>query len=191
MDVVYIIWILYIAPSSVLLLSSCEATTIIMLIILSLYEGSAAKKKKRRRFVLDYCSLEALDTNVSMVLASMTSWGRSFQSLMVLVRNEYCWYWVLQCSCKNCWLYLRCWRGGGGWSLLLTPSVAMMLLWILYSFANQAVLCYGYTYSVRWLRGLCFINVSLWLFIAHTEKSLWCILKWAHLCFYSLHYFHL
>ena len=35
---------------------------------------------------------------MSMVLASMTSWGRSFQSLMVLGRNEYCWYWVLQCS---------------------------------------------------------------------------------------------
>ena len=34
-------------------------------------------------------SLQALDTNVSMVLASMTSWGRSFQSLMVLGRNEY------------------------------------------------------------------------------------------------------
>ena len=41
------------------------------------------------RTVLDHCSLEALDTNVSMVLASMTSWGRSFQSLMVLGRNEY------------------------------------------------------------------------------------------------------
>ena len=44
---------------------------------------------------MDYCSLDALDTNVSMLLASMTSWGRSFQSLMVLGRNEYCWYWVL------------------------------------------------------------------------------------------------
>ena len=38
---------------------------------------------------MDHCSLEDLDTNVSMVLASMTSWGRSFQSLMVLGRNEY------------------------------------------------------------------------------------------------------
>ena len=34
-----------------------------------------------------------------MVLASMTSWDRSFQSLMVLGRNEYCWYWRLQCGC--------------------------------------------------------------------------------------------
>ena len=41
-----------------------------------------------------------------MVMVSMTSWGRSFQSLMVLGRNEFCWYWVLQCSCENCWLCL-------------------------------------------------------------------------------------
>ena len=70
--------------------SSCEATVIIVLIILSLYGRSAAKNNNK--MVLDYCSLEALDTNVSMVLASMTSWDRSFQSLMVLGRNEYYWY---------------------------------------------------------------------------------------------------
>ena len=29
---------------------------------------------------------------MSMVLASVTSWDRLFQSLMVLGRNEYCWY---------------------------------------------------------------------------------------------------
>ena len=57
-----------------------------MLIILPLYGGSAAQNKRRRKRkkikrVWDYCSLEVLD--VSMVLASMTSWGRSFQSLMV------------------------------------------------------------------------------------------------------------
>ena len=63
-----------------------------MLIILSPYGGSAAKERKKRKLVLDYCSLEALDTNVSMVLASVTSWGRLFQSLIVLGRNEYCWY---------------------------------------------------------------------------------------------------
>ena len=63
--------------------------------------------KKKKKGVLDYCSLEALDTNVSMVLASVTSWGRSFQSLMVLGRNESCWYWVLQCGCKNCRLCLH------------------------------------------------------------------------------------
>ena len=79
--------------------SSCEATAIIVLVILSLYGESAAKKKFF--FFLDYCSLEALDTNVSMVLASMTYWGRSFQSLMVLGWNEYCWYWVLQCGCEK------------------------------------------------------------------------------------------
>ena len=86
-----------------------------MLIILLLYGGSAAQnnnnnnkqqnqQQQQQQKVSDYCSLEALDTNVSMVLASMTSWGKSFQSLMVLGRNEYCWYWVLQCGCKNCWL---------------------------------------------------------------------------------------
>ena len=84
-----------------------------MLIILSLYGGLAAKKQQqqqqqqKQKHVLDYCSLEALDTNVSVVLASVTSWGKSFQSLVVLGRNEYCWYWVLQCGCKNCWLCLR------------------------------------------------------------------------------------
>ena len=68
-------------------------------------------------------------------LASMTSWGRSFQSLMVLGRNENCWYWVLHCGCENCWLCLhRC----GGWSLFLIPSAAMMLLWILYNIVNRA-----------------------------------------------------
>ena len=38
-------------------------------------------------FVLDYCSLEALDTNVWMVLASMISWGRSFvnKSLLIII----------------------------------------------------------------------------------------------------------
>ena len=98
---------------------SCEATAIIVLIILSLYGGSAAQKtkhtlyggsaaQKTKHTVFDYCSLEALDTHVSMVLASMTSWGRSFQSLMILGRNEYYWYWVPQCGCENCWLCLRC-----------------------------------------------------------------------------------
>ena len=69
-----------------------------VIVFLSLYGGSAAQQQQQQN-VLDYCSLEALDTNVSMVLASMTSWGRSFQSLMVLGRNEYCWYWVLRCGC--------------------------------------------------------------------------------------------
>ena len=55
-------------------------------------KGQQREKRKRKWFVLDYCSLEAPDTNVSMVLASVTSWGRSFQSQMVLGRNEYCWY---------------------------------------------------------------------------------------------------
>ena len=39
-----------------------------MLIILSLYGGSEANFY----FVSDYCSLEALDTNMSIVLASVT-----------------------------------------------------------------------------------------------------------------------
>ena len=70
-----------------------------MLIILSLYGGEGQQRKKQiKKLGGDYCSLEALDTNVSMVMVSMTSWGRSFQSLMVLGRNEYCWYWVLQCG---------------------------------------------------------------------------------------------
>ena len=50
---------------------------------------------------MDYCSLDALDTNVSMLLASMTSWGRSFQSLMILGRNEYCWV-CLSRACMPC-----------------------------------------------------------------------------------------
>ena len=103
--------------------SSCEATAIIVLNISSLYGRSAAKNNNK--MVLDYCSLEALDTNVSMVLASMTSWGRSFQSLVVLGRNEYCWYWVQQCGCKNCWLCLRRWRGDGGWSFFPSPQLEM------------------------------------------------------------------
>ena len=49
----------------------------------------SSAKKKRKDFFFYYCSLEALDTNVLMVLASMTSWSRSFQSLMGLGRNEY------------------------------------------------------------------------------------------------------
>ena len=57
-----------------------------------------------------------------------------------------CWYWVLQCGCENCWLCLW-WHGGGGWSLFLIPSVAMML-WILYSIANRAVLNGGPLLSV-------------------------------------------
>jgi len=59
--------------------SLSSATAIIMLIILSLYEMKGQQGGKKRLF-LDYCSLDALDTNVSMVLASMTSWGRSFQN---------------------------------------------------------------------------------------------------------------
>ena len=54
--------------------SSGEATAIIVLIILSLYVGSTAGYFF---FFFFYCSLEAPDTNVSMGLASMTSWGRS------------------------------------------------------------------------------------------------------------------
>ena len=75
-----------------------------MLISLSLYEGSAAEEEKKKRGGGGAGLLHsgALQTNVSMVLASVTSWGRSFQSLMVLGRNEYCWYWVLQCGCENC-----------------------------------------------------------------------------------------
>ena len=64
-------------------------------------EGQQRKKEKNFfLFCFDYCSLEALDTNVLMVLASMTSWSRSFQSLMVLGRNEYCWY----CMGSDVWL---------------------------------------------------------------------------------------
>ena len=87
--------------------SSCEATSIIMLNILSLYEGSAAekikyiykkkkkskkekKKKKQKRLILDYCSLEALDTIVSMVLTSGTS-------IKKRNKNRNIWLWLVGC----------------------------------------------------------------------------------------------
>ena len=107
----------------------------IQTIILSLYGGPAAQKQpkknteKQERCPDNYfVTLQLRKTktkndnnvfwitaiwrpftqnNVSMVLASMTSRGRPFQSLMVLGRNEPCWYWVLQCGCQNCWLCLR------------------------------------------------------------------------------------
>ena len=105
-------------------------------------EKERKKKKKKRgkkRRVLDYCCLEALDTNMSMVLASMTS-GAGHSSLwwfsagMSSAGTGLC----SVSGCENCWLCLRRWRGGVGWSLFLIPSVAMML-WILHSIANRAV----------------------------------------------------
>ena len=113
-----------------------------MLIILSLFtegqlrkEKRKKKKKKRKKKgkkkkrgkkkrVLDYCCLEALDTNVSMVLASMTS-GAGHSSLwwfsagMSSAGTGLC----SVSGCENCWLCLRRWRGGVGWSLFLIPSV--------------------------------------------------------------------
>jgi len=92
---------------TVLLLLPVKRLQISCLLFCHFTEGQQHKKrKKKKQTVLDYCSLEALDTNVSMVLASMTSWGRSLQSLIVLGRNEYCWYWFLQCGCEN-WLCLH------------------------------------------------------------------------------------
>ena len=46
-----------------------------------------------------FISLEALVTMVSMVLASTTSWGRLFQSQMLLGRKDWWWYWVRHRSC--------------------------------------------------------------------------------------------
>ena len=93
--------------------SSCEATTTIVLTILSLYGGSAAQKEeKEKRFWITAVRRPL----TQMCQLSWPQWlpgGRSFQSLMVLGRNEYRWYWVLHCGCKKCWLRLCRWRGGG------------------------------------------------------------------------------
>ena len=58
---------------------------------------SSAKRRKSKK-VLDYCSPEALDTNVSIVLASMTSWGQiipvsdgSWQEWVPLVLGSALW----------------------------------------------------------------------------------------------------
>ena len=51
------------------------------------FTGGVTQAAKKKR--LGYSSLEALDTKVSMVLASTVSCDRSFQSLIVLGRNEY------------------------------------------------------------------------------------------------------
>ena len=103
--------------------SSCEATAIIVLIILSLYRGSAVRKhthtKKQQQQPHKYCFglLQCGGSSHKCVdgLGLRDFLGRSFQSLMVLSRNEYCWYWVLQCCCENCWLCLCRWRGWGWW----------------------------------------------------------------------------
>ena len=68
---------------------------------------TAAKKKKKKVFWITAIWRPFTQNNASMVLASMTSRGRSLQSLMVLGRNESYWYLVLQCGCQNCWLCLR------------------------------------------------------------------------------------
>ena len=70
------------------------------MIILSLYGGSAAEKEKKK--VVDYYSLGGHWHKCVDGLGLNDFLGRSFQSLMVLGRNEYCWYWVLQCGCENC-----------------------------------------------------------------------------------------
>ena len=58
-----------------------------------------------------------LKKRVSTVVASMASMGRTFQSVIVLGRDE-CWqYWVLQGIWANCWLWSRCWCDGRGSSL--------------------------------------------------------------------------
>ena len=94
--------------------SSCEATAIIVLIILSLYRGSAVRKHThthtQKKTTHKYCFglLQCGGSSHKCVdgLGLRDFLGRSFQSLMVLSRNEYCWYWVLRCCCENCWLCL-------------------------------------------------------------------------------------
>ena len=64
----------------------------------------------------DYCSLEAPDTNVSMVLSSVTSWGGPFRALVVLDRNAgmSTFQWTETCSEIMPQFWRRVGGGGGG-----------------------------------------------------------------------------
>ena len=126
--------------------SSCEATAIIVLIILSLYRGSAVRKhththkKNPINIVSDYCSVEALHTNVLMGFASVTSWaGHSslwwFSAGMSTAGTGFCSVAARTAGCVFV-VDVGGGGGGGGWSLFWIPLVA---LWILYGIANRAV----------------------------------------------------
>ena len=122
--------------------SSCEATAIIVLIILSLYRGSAVRNK-----ISKYCfgllqsggpwhkcvdGLGLSDFLGQVIPVSDGSWQEWVLLVLgsaVLLRE------LLVVSLSLMWVG---W-GGGGCSLFLIPSVAMMLLWILYRIANWAV----------------------------------------------------
>ena len=63
---------------------SVSATAINKLIILSLLKGRLALRKRKKKKKNTYVAgLEALDTKVSMVVASTVVWGRLFQSWIV------------------------------------------------------------------------------------------------------------
>ena len=71
-------------PGILVTSSSVTATAINKLIILSLLKGRLALKKNNNYVA----GLEALDTKVSMVVASTVVWGRLFQSWIVRGRND-------------------------------------------------------------------------------------------------------
>ena len=67
--------------------SSMKETTINKLIILSLLGGRQCTKKEQKRTTY-LASFEALDTKVSMVVASTVLWGTLFQFRIVRGRNN-------------------------------------------------------------------------------------------------------
>ena len=79
--------------------SSVRATAINKLIILLVFEREVGTVEKTPYVA----GLEALDTKVSMIVASTVFWGTVFQSWIVCGKNNCCWYCVL---CAASWLHI-------------------------------------------------------------------------------------
>ena len=137
-------------------------------------EKTPPKTNKTINIVLDYCSQEALDTNVSMAQASMTSWaGHSslwwFSAGISTAGIGFCSVAARTAGC----VFVVDVGGGGSWSLFWIPLVAMMLLWILYSIANRAVFLRPWR-AVHFRSSIIAEALDVLLYRYMTKHAAWC-----------------